>query len=138
MIQPVLLQHYSRSQSVVDLLSEQFNPDLKNVDFNHALPSSFSFSREHVEFDTDSSLASTTVHPHHPHQITVAFSPKMDAVSNTLLLIRNNLTVLDYVLLRGRGVQGVFSINGIQPSSDPLSFEFTQTMMEQCQGRVLS
>ena len=72
--------------------------------------------------------------PSDQHQITVAFSPKVDSVASTLLLIRNNLTVFDYMVLRGRGVQGVFSIDGIQPSSDPLVFEFTQTMMEKCQG----
>ena len=81
---------------------------------------------------------SRIVQPDDPYQITVAFSPKVESVFSTLLLIRNNLTILDYVLLRGQGIQGVFSINGIQPSSDPLLFELTQTMMESCQGTIIN
>lgn len=133
-VQPVLLHHYTRTQSVVHTLSEHLNSDLLHMDFSHTLSNSFSFPKEHVSFDTDTSLASTVLEPQDPYQITVAFSPKVDSVASTLLLIRNNLTVLDYVLLRGRGIQGTFSIDGVQPSSDPLMFEFTQTMMERCQG----
>lgn len=129
MVQPVLLQHYNRFQSIIDLFAEQLDPDLHNLDFSPSLTNSFAFSG-----DGDSSLAGVVIRPNSSHQIAVSFSPKMDSLASTLLLIRNNLTVFDYVLLRGQGIRGVFSINGIQPSSDPLLFEFTQTMMEKCQG----
>lgn len=134
LIQPVLLQHYTRFQSVVDLLSEQLDPDLHNLNFSPLLTSSFEFSQDHDSLDEDSSLTDIVVRPKKYFQVSIVFSPKVDMVANTVLLIRNNLTVFDYVLLRGRGIRGVFSINGIQPSSDPLLFEFTQTMMEKCQG----
>lgn len=136
MIQPVLLQHYDKTKSVVDLLSEQSNANLVGFDFSSVQSSSFTFVREDAMFDTDSSLTHVVIQPDDPYPITVSFSPKADSVSTTLLLIRNNLTVLDYVVLRGRGVQGVFSIDGVQPSSDPLAFEFTQTMMERCYGEA--
>lgn len=134
LIQPVLLQHYAKSKSIVDMISEQLSPDLDQFNFSAAQFNSFTFSQEHITYETESSLTNTILHPNNPYPITVAFSPKVDSVTSTLLLIRNNLTVLDYVVLRGRGVQGVFSIDGIQPSSDPLLFEFTQTMMERCHG----
>ena len=136
LIQPVLLQHYSRFQSVVDLLSEYLDPDLHNLDFSPLLSSSFEFSQDNFSTNGDSSLANTMVHPNNSFQISIAFSPTVGKLANTLLLIRNNLTVFDYVLLRGHGIQGLFSINGIQPSSDPLLFEFTHAMMERCQGTL--
>lgn len=138
MIQPVLLQHYDKTKSIVDLLSEQPNSDLDAFDFSTVHSNCFTFSREDTDFDTDSSLTHVVIQPDDLYQVTVTFSPKADAVSSTLLLIRNNLTVFDYVVLRGRGVQGVFSIDGIQPNSDPLVFEFTQTMMERCYGERAS
>lgn len=133
-IQPVLLQHYDKIESIVDLLSEQSNANLDGYDFSSVQSNAFTFAREDDMFDTDSSLTHVVIQPDDPHQITVSFSPTADSVSSTLLLIRNNLTVLDYVVLRGRGVRGVFSIDGVQPSSEPLVFEFSQTMMERCYG----
>lgn len=138
MIQPVLLQHYTKSKSIKDLFLEQLNPDLSHFDLSATQSNSFAFPQEHVMFDTESSLTASVVQPNDPYQITVSFSPKADSVASTLLLIRNNLTVLDYVVLRGRGVQGVFSIDSIQPSSDPLVFEFTQHMMERCHSESFS
>ena len=133
-IQPVLLQHYSKSESIVDLLLEQSNSDLNAFDFSTTQSNSFTFLSDDATFNTDSSMTEVVIQPDDLYQVSVAFSPKADSMASTLLLIRNNLTVLDYVVLRGRGVQGVFSIDGIQPSSDPLVFEFTQSMMEQCHG----
>ena len=133
-IQPVLLQHYTKPRSIVDMLTEELDPDLDQYDLTGPHSSSFSFSQEHVSYNTVSSLSNAVLQPDDHYQITVAFSPSVDSVSSTLLLIRNNLTVFDYMVLRGRGVQGVFSIDGIQPSSDPLLFEFTQSMMEKCHG----
>ena len=132
MVQPVLLQHYNRFQTIIDLLAEQLDPDLHNLDFSPSLTSSFAFSSSNGE----SSLASMVIRPNSSHQIAISFSPKMHSLANTLLLIRNNLTVFDYVLLQGQGIRGVFSINGVQPSSESLLFEFTQAMMEQCQGAL--
>ena len=134
MIQPVLLQHYDNSKSIVDLLSEQPVPDLDVFDFSTVQSNSFTFLKEDAMFNTDSALTHVVIQPDDPYQISVSFSPKVDSVSSTLLLIRNNLTVLDYVVLKGLGVQGVFSIDGIQPSSEPLVFEFSQAMMERCYG----
>lgn len=136
-IQPVLLQHYTRYQSVINLLSEQLDPNLLSLDLN---PSPFTFAYDsNIPYETDSSLVNTVIQPgDDPYQMTVVFTPKVDGVANTLLLIRNNLTVLDYVLVRGSGIRGVFSINGIQPSSDPLVFEFTPIMMERCEGMLNS
>lgn len=61
----------------------------------------------------------------------------MDLQAASLLLIRNNLTVLDYVLLEGHGSQGLFTVNNIPPGSEPLLFEFSTALLEKCQGELL-
>ena len=132
MIQPILLQHYTDSESIIDFLSEEMD---SNLDFSAVQTNFFSFPKDHPQFESESSMTNTVLQPNDPFQITVTFAPKVDAMASTLLLVRNNLTVLDYMVLRGRGIQGVFSIDGIQPGSDPLEFEFTQSMMEQCHGK---
>lgn len=136
-IQPVLLHYYAKSKSIVDLFSEQFDPNLKHFDFGDSQSNPFTFSTEDDTVDTESSMSPVVLQPDDPYQITVTFSPKEVLVADTLLLIRNNLTVFDYVVLRGRGIRDVFSIDGIQPSSNPLMFEFTQQMMERCQGESI-
>ena len=127
-VQPVLLQHYSRPQGIIDFLAEQLDPDLHNLDFSVSFTNYFTFSSA----ESQSSLSSLVIQPNASHQISVSFSPRVDSLANTILLIRNNLTVFDYVLLKGQGVRGVFSIDGVQPGSEPLLFEFTQAMMEKC------
>lgn len=134
-IQPVLLHHYAKSKSIVGLFSEQFDLNLK-FDFSDSQSSPFTFSTEDII--TESSMSPVVLQPDDPYQITVTFSPSEVLVADTLLLIRNNLTVFDYVVLRGRGIRDVFSIDGIQPSSNPLMFEFTQQMMERCQGESMA
>ncbi|XP_064385266.1 transmembrane protein 131-like [Halichondria panicea] len=62
----------------------------------------------------------------------VAFSPKVDQELNTLLLLRNNLTVFDYVIVQGSGVQGSVAIDSVQPGTEPLMFEFPNSVMENC------
>ena len=61
----------------------------------------------------------------------------MDLQAASLLLIRNNLSVLDYVLLEGHGSQGLFTVNNIPPESEPLLFEFSTALLEKCQGELL-
>ena len=111
------------------------DPELHSVDFSQS-SSSFAF---HVDsHTTDSAISSTVIPPHSkPYPITVAFTPKMDLQAASLLLIRNNLTVLDYVLLEGRGSQGLFTVNNVPPGSEPLLFEFGSTLLEKCQSEFV-
>lgn len=111
------------------------DPELHSIDFSQS-SSYFAF---HVDSrTTDSAISSTVLPPHSkPYPITVAFTPKMDLQAASLLLIRNNLTVLDYVLLEGHGSQGLFTVNNIPPESEPLLFEFSTALLEKCQGELL-
>ena len=83
----------------------------------------------------ETALATTLLAPHSDQlEVAVVFSPKIDQELNMLLLLRNNLTVIDYVMVQGSGVQGAFAIDGVQPSTQPLLFEFPNTVAENCLG----
>ena len=132
-IQPVFLHHYTRPHTIVNLLADRMDPELHNFDFSRS--TAFAFQ---VDSQTTDSAMNNVVIPAHSesYQITIAFTPKVDLQVASLLLIRNNLTILDYVLLEGCGHQGMFTIDNVPPESEPLLFEFSTTQLEKCQGRV--
>lgn len=134
MIQPVFLHHYTRPHTIVNLLADRLDPELHNFDFSQS--TSFAFQVDSQT--TDSAINNVVIPPNtENYQITVAFTPKVDLQVASLLLIRNNLTVLEYVLLEGCGNQGMFTIDNIPPESEPLLFEFSTAQLEKCQGRVI-
>ena len=131
-VQPVLLHHYERPHTIINMLSELHHEDIHDIDFSQSA-TSFAFlnkKKDSISAKTSSILPPLSV----AHHIVVAFTPKVEQTASTLLLIRNNLTVLDYVVLQGHGSLGTFTIDNIQPNSDPLMFEFTSAMLEKCQG----
>ncbi len=130
-IQPVLLSHYTQLQSIVDSLTQHFDPRLGSLNFSL---SSTSFSLMSGS-SSDTALALTLLAPRSKKfEVAVVFSPKVDQELNMLLLLRNNLTVFDYVVVQGRGVQGAFAIDGVQPGTQPLLFEFPSSVTENCLG----
>ena len=134
-VQPVFLHHYTRPHSIIDMLSSLRHDHIQDIDFSQSAGSFAFLDEEKDSFSTDSSIASSVLPPQSDsHHIVVAFTPKVEQKASTLLLIRNNLTVLDYVVLQGQGSLGAFTIDNIQPNSDPLMFEFTNGMLEKCQG----
>lgn len=134
-VQPVLLHHYTKPNAIIDMLSElNHNDNIQDIDFSKSA-GSFAFVDKKKRITSESSAASSVLPPQsEAHHIVVAFTPKVEQTASTLLLIRNNLTVLDYVLLQGQGSLGTFTIDDIQPNADPLMFEFTNTMLEKCHG----
>ena len=132
LVQPVFLSHYTHPQTIIDSLLDRFDPRLRNLNFSH-LSNSFSFVSS---ASPETALATTLLPPHSKlFEMAVAFSPKVDQELNTLLLLRNNLTVFDYVIVQGSGVQGSFAIDSVQPGTEPLMFEFPNSVMENCLGR---
>ena len=74
-----------------------------------------------------------TLPPQGNQSLELEFSPLSDQASNGLLLLRNNLTIFDYIELRGTGSRGFITVGGVHPGGpNPLHFEYTPTMMESC------
>ena len=136
-IQPLLLHHYARPHTIVDTFVSKSEPELANVDFSQSGSFSIWSSSGDDHWRSEPLVTSTLLPPHgsNNYRVEVAFSPSMDQLASNLLLIRNNLTVLDYVLLQGQGSRGTFTIDGIQPGTDPLLFEFSPSLLEKCQSK---
>ena len=59
--------------------------------------------------------------------LTIRYKPLEETNNNALLILRNNLTVLDPVVLRGSCSRGFLTIDGVHPhGNQPLVFDFTQ------------
>lgn len=137
-VQPVFLHHYTRPNAIIDMLSELNHDNIQDIDFGRSAGSFAFVDEKRKKISSKSSAASSVLPPQsEAHHIVVAFTPKVEQTASTLLLIRNNLTVLDYVLLQGQGSLGTFTIDDIQPNADPLMFEFTNAMLEKCHGRCI-
>lgn len=141
-IQPLMLYQYSRPLVIIDLLASCFDQNLNLIEFTRS-PSVFTLHPPDGESlpspQTSSSAPTLAVIPpsSDPYHLTVAFTPQAEQPATGLLLIRNNLTVLDYVVLQGQGILGVFTMDGIQPGTEPLLFEFSSPYLERCQGALL-
>ncbi len=71
--------------------------------------------------------------PYGNQSLDMTFSPVSDHPVNGLLLLRNNVTVFDYIELRGLGSRGFITVGGVHPGGPfPLLFEYSPSMMEEC------
>ena len=65
--------------------------------------------------------------------ITVVFEPHNEEPVFSVILVRNNLTVMDAVVVQGAGAEGKFSLGGEMPDSDEsLFFDITQENLAEC------
>ncbi|XP_032238964.2 transmembrane protein 131 isoform X2 [Nematostella vectensis] len=75
----------------------------------------------------------TILGPRSREKITVQFSPQDDRFSSSVLLLRNNLTVVDIVAVQGQGARGEFMLNGRKPGLDStLLFELKSVHLSEC------
>ncbi|KAG8197319.1 hypothetical protein JTE90_013446 [Oedothorax gibbosus] len=66
-------------------------------------------------------------------RIQVGFTPKDDSLKSSLILIRNNLTVMDALLVHGQGGYGQITLGNIPSGSDSiLMFELTDNLLKDC------
>ena len=134
-VQPVLLHYYPHPQKIVQILFE--TGSIENIDFTHS-QSSFSLDPDTWGYDT--SLVSHVLIPggeRNEIDLQVKFLAQANRLSSTLLILRNNLTGLEYVLMQGRGLEGRFSIDGVQPGTGPLVFQFGSSDLDTCTGMYI-
>ncbi|XP_054721293.1 transmembrane protein 131-like [Uloborus diversus] len=66
-------------------------------------------------------------------RIQVGFTPKDNSLKSSLILIRNNLTVMDALIVHGQGGNGQIKFGNISPGSDSiLLFELTDRSLKDC------
>lgn len=139
-IQVVPLALYS--QNVWDLLADRFDTETYGFD-----PDENTFSISTNEGDTlisPPSFLRSSVSPAPGTMVTVLksrstvaipmqFQPKDERLKTSLFLIRNNLTVLDGIVVQGQGARGEFTLNGQRPGShSKLLFEIKPIQLADC------
>ena len=140
--QPLLLHHYSQLHRITQLLFE--TGFIENANFSL---SASSFRLDLDSWGYDSSLTSHTLAPQKTGvgggsgegggevELKLTFLARERRLANSLLVLRNNLTGLECVLLRGRGFEGKFAIDGVRPDSGrSLVFQFSASDLEVCSG----
>jgi hypothetical protein len=146
-VQPILLHYYPQPQRITQLLFE--TGLIENLNFSL---SESSFSLDPDSWGYDKSLKSHTLGPQvggrggggggekRDIELRLKFLARESRLVNSLLLLRNNLTGLECVLLQGKGLEGKFSIDGVQPDTGtPLVFQLSSSDLEACsEGTMLS
>ncbi|OWF37267.1 transmembrane protein 131-like isoform X2 [Mizuhopecten yessoensis] len=66
-------------------------------------------------------------------KVRVGFHPKDDISRTSLILIRNNLTILDALVIQGQGGRGEMKLSNKKPGSGiPLQFDMTEKHLKNC------
>ncbi|KAK0064719.1 transmembrane protein 131 [Biomphalaria pfeifferi] len=66
-------------------------------------------------------------------KVKVGFQPKDDLARSSLIIIRNNLTIIDAVVVQGQGRKGEMRFNNKKPGShSALTFELTEKHLKNC------
>uniref|UniRef100_A0A8C5LRM1 Transmembrane protein 131 n=1 Tax=Leptobrachium leishanense TaxID=445787 RepID=A0A8C5LRM1_9ANUR len=140
---PVAL--YSNSSLVLDRLKERFNIseslniDLKTLEFKvfgnnvHPIQSSQGF----VEGPSRHSVLNLFLKPGERKNVKVKFTPFLNETVSSVLIIRNNLTVIDVISVEGQGADENIKIAGKAPGpGSSLRFKITESFLKECSDKI--
>jgi hypothetical protein len=69
----------------------------------------------------------------------INFQPRDDVPRTTVIIIRNNLTIIDTIVVQGQGASGDLKFSNRKPGSQkPLTFEMTEKHLKSCDKRAYS
>ncbi|GFS24444.1 transmembrane protein 131-like isoform X4, partial [Elysia marginata] len=156
LVQALPLSLYPNPHTVLDLMSPRFAPDMTDYmesDENN----SFVLYDLETKASSSSSTGEQNIFQHRknveqalgviPHKQTVVallqpgakvkvkvgFQPKDDLPRSSLIVIRNNLTIIDAVVIQGQGRHGELRFNSKKPGShSALTFEMTERHLKHC------
>ncbi|XP_077984160.1 transmembrane protein 131-like [Glandiceps talaboti] len=148
-VQLLPIAHYPNPQSVLDLIvdRERIDPDSIEVNdeevFFLADVQNTSSSAPAVKHrnsieslfgvESNSSSLALTLKPRSNVTVNIGFVPVDELIRTSLILIRNNLTILDFLLVEGQGARGEFRVSGRKPGANStLLFELKQSHLQDC------
>uniref|UniRef100_UPI00398F63B5 transmembrane protein 131-like isoform X2 n=1 Tax=Pristiophorus japonicus TaxID=55135 RepID=UPI00398F63B5 len=77
-----------------------------------------------------------TLHPHEMRKIGVEFTPVSHSLVTSLILIRNNLTIIDLLTVEGFGANEVLKVGGKLPGAvGSLRFKVPESTLMECRGK---
>ncbi|CAH1777102.1 unnamed protein product [Owenia fusiformis] len=152
---PVLLQilpisHYPSPQTILNLMADQLpsyinDVTINNTDtfilsdleqYNSSFKNPFPQSRKQIEVTLgvkpDRKTIAMLLGPGERRDLHVGFTPTNSRTVTSLILIRNNLTVIDTVVVQGRGGQGELKISS-KPPGVTLKFDMKVEHLKNCE-----
>ncbi|KAL5012217.1 hypothetical protein ScPMuIL_010768 [Solemya velum] len=152
LIQILTLSLYPNPQTIIDMMGQKLSADLTDYietddldiftlpdqeDYNKHPNNPVPRFRKNIE-------TALGVRPHQQTitavlgsgtkmRIRVGFQPKDDISRTSLILIRNNLTVVDSIVVQGQGGRGEMKLNSRKPGNNtPLQFDMTEKHLKNC------
>lgn len=144
-VQILPLAFYSNSSVVLDRLigrfniSKSLNIDLKTLEFkvfrNNVQP--VQSSQAFVEGQSRQSVLNLILKPGEKKSVQVRFTPVINKTVSSLLIVRNNLTVIDVITVKGQGANENIKIGGKPPGpGSPLRFKITEGFLKDCSDKI--
>ncbi|XP_043918342.1 transmembrane protein 131-like [Protopterus annectens] len=140
-VQLLPLSQYPEPLAVVNLLSKWYGVDLQDVDISanefRLIRESVSkaSSKVHATIIKNSTrlLLQLTLRPGESRKIGVSFTPVEPRRVASLILIRNNMTALDMIIVEGFGTQESLKVGGRVPGSgSSLRFKVPESNLLEC------
>ncbi|XP_036599081.1 transmembrane protein 131 isoform X2 [Trichosurus vulpecula] len=144
-VQFVPMALYSNPSAFVDKLLERFNLskmanlDLRTLEFQvfrncvHPLQSTTGFS----EGLSRHSVLNIILKPGEKKSVKVKFTPIFNKTVASLIIIRNNLTVVDALMVQGQGTTENMRIAGKPPGpGSSLRFKITEALLKDCSVKM--
>ncbi|XP_069747987.1 transmembrane protein 131 isoform X2 [Narcine bancroftii] len=136
---------YPKPSFVADVLMERLhlgkhtNLDTKTFEFklisNHT--SSVKSTSGFVESSARQSVLNVFLRPGERRAVTVKFAPVHNRTVMTLIIIRNNLTVVDAVMVQGQGTAESLKLAGKHPGAgSSLRFKINEVLLKDCSDKM--
>ncbi|XP_029459171.1 transmembrane protein 131 [Rhinatrema bivittatum] len=146
-IQFLPLAVYSNPSLLANKLIERFNlSKLSNVDWktlefqvfrNCCNGQPIQSSSGFVEGLTRHSVLNIILKPGEKKSVKVKFTPLFNKTSSSLIIIRNNLTVIDALMVQGQGATESLRVAGKPPSPGSfLRFKITEALLKDCSDKL--
>ncbi|XP_058042228.1 transmembrane protein 131 [Ahaetulla prasina] len=132
---------YSNPSVFVDKLLDRFNLsktgdiNLKTLEFQvsrncgQTLQSSTGF----IEGLSRQSVLNVILKPGERKSIKIKFTPVLNKTVSSLIIIRNNLTIIDVIMVKGQGTTESMKIAGKAPGvTNSLRFKITEALLKDC------
>ncbi|XP_061102427.1 transmembrane protein 131-like isoform X2 [Conger conger] len=130
-----VLSSYSAPLDALDLLTKWFNISPLSVNITTG---EFSLLHADGQESLDGGVRLLLL-PQETKEVHVAFTPTEHRPVTSLILIRNNLTVFDMVMVRGHGARELLRIGGKLPGPGAsLRFNVPQATLMECRDRLRS
>ncbi|KAM9173583.1 transmembrane protein 131 isoform 1-T1 [Pangshura tecta] len=144
-VQFLPLALYSNPSSFVDKLIERFNLS-KSTNFN-LRTLEFQVSRNSVqplqsttgfaEGLSRHSVLNIVLKPGERKSVKVKFTPVLNKTVSSLIIIRNNLTVIDAIMVQGQGTTESLRVAGKPPGpGSSLRFKITESSLKDCSEKI--